>query len=92
MPKTVAQLVARYFSRLRFPRLFALTALLFIVDLVFPDAVPFIDELLLGLGATLLGSWKERRREKRLGSTADRTPVGIDSERGERTEASAREE
>jgi hypothetical protein len=50
-------------SRLRFPVLFFLTAALFLVDLVLLDAIPFADELLLGLGAVLFGSWKQRRRE-----------------------------
>jgi hypothetical protein len=49
-------------SRLRFPWLFALTAGLFLLDLVVPDAIPFVDELLLGLGALLLGSWRKRRQ------------------------------
>ncbi len=49
-------------SRLRFPWLFALTAGLFLLDLVVPDAIPFVDELLLGLGALLLGSWRKRQQ------------------------------
>jgi hypothetical protein len=52
-------------SRLRFPWLFALTAGLFLLDLVVPDAVPFVDELLLGLGALLLGSWRKQRQPPR---------------------------
>jgi len=50
-----------YASRLRFPRLLALTSILFLADLVVPDAIPFIDEILLGLGATLLAMLKKRR-------------------------------
>lgn len=53
-------LLLAFASRLRFPWLFALTAGLFLLDLVVPDAIPFVDELLLGLGALLLGSWKKR--------------------------------
>ena len=45
--------------------LFALTAVLFVIDLVVPDAVPFVDETLLGLLALLLASWKKRRAEVR---------------------------
>ncbi len=51
----------RLARRLRFPWLFALTALLFGVDLVVPDALPLVDELLLGLTTLLLGSWRERK-------------------------------
>lgn len=47
--------------KLRYPMLFKITALLFAVDLVVPDVVPFADEILLGLGTLLLASWKERK-------------------------------
>lgn len=53
--------VLRYAGRLRYPQLFLLTAALFVVDLVIPDAIPFADEILLGLGTLLLGSLKLRR-------------------------------
>lgn len=47
-------------SRLRFPTLFLVTAGLFVLDMLVPDFIPFIDELLLGLGTLLLSSWKRR--------------------------------
>jgi len=50
-----------YLQRLRFPWLFALTAILFLFDLVVPDVVPFADEVLLGLLATLLGLLRRHR-------------------------------
>lgn len=51
----------RFFGRLSYPRLFALTAALFAVDVVVPDIIPFADELLLGLGTLLLANWKRRK-------------------------------
>lgn len=63
----VAPLVA-FVSRLRFPALFVVTALLFVVDFFVPDMVPFADEILLGLGAALFGSWKKRRDPAGKGS------------------------
>jgi hypothetical protein len=51
--------VQRAATRLKFPQLFAVTLALFLFDLVFPDLVPFVDEILLGLGATLFGFWRE---------------------------------
>jgi Family of unknown function (DUF6116) len=50
-----------YLTKLRFPALFAITAVLFILDMFIPDFIPFVDEILLGLGAALLGSWKARK-------------------------------
>ena len=56
----IAPLIA-YLVRLRFPALFGVTAVLFILDLLIPDFIPFVDEILLGLGAALLGNWKARK-------------------------------
>lgn len=52
----------RFLGRLSYPRLFALTAALFAVDLVVPDVIPLADELLLGLGTLLLANWKKRKQ------------------------------
>ena len=46
----------RYASTLRFPKLLAITAALFVIDLIFPDMVPFVDEILLGLISLLFAS------------------------------------
>lgn len=51
----------RFAAGLRFPQLFGLVAALFAIDLVVPDMIPFADEILLGLGTLLLGSWRKRR-------------------------------
>ena len=42
------------FARLGSRTLAALCAVLFVVDLLIPDPVPFVDELLLGLATILL--------------------------------------
>ncbi len=60
----VKSLVQRYAGRLRYPRLLLLMLTLFGADLVVPDAIPFVDEILLGLGTVLLGSLRKRRAEK----------------------------
>ena len=59
MPNPLLGPVLAFAGRLRFPTLFLVTAGLFLLDLVVPDLVPFIDEILLGLGAMLLASWKK---------------------------------
>jgi len=62
MPSLPAQsLVQRLAGRLRFPRLLALTAALFVLDLLLPDPVPFLDEILLGLATLVLSSLRSRR-------------------------------
>ena len=45
-------------GRLRFPTLFLITAGLFLFDVVIPDFVPFVDEILLGLGTLILSDRK----------------------------------
>lgn len=55
-----ARIVERVAGRLRFPTLFLLTAVLFVVNLLVPDPLPFVDEILLGLATLMLGAWKDR--------------------------------
>lgn len=59
-PLLFGWLVSRV-AQLRFPKLFALTAALFLIDFLVPDVLPFADEVLLGLATALLGSWRARR-------------------------------
>ena len=59
MPTPLLAPLLSYASRLRFPTLFMITAALFLFDLALPDLVPFIDEILLGLGTLLLASWRK---------------------------------
>ena len=49
-------------SRLRFPKLLALVGLLFALDLVVPDFIPFIDEIILGLMTAILAVLRERKQ------------------------------
>ena len=61
MPNPIVGLVKWCTGRWRYPRLLLLSALLFGADLIFPDLIPFADEILLGLGTVLLGSLKKHR-------------------------------
>lgn len=47
-------------SKLRFPQLFSLFALLFLLDLFIPDLVPFVDEILLGILTMMTGMIRKR--------------------------------
>ncbi len=58
-------LLERFVGRLRFPQLFWITLILFVVDVIVPDIVPFADEVLLGLATLLLGSWRKQRASAR---------------------------
>lgn len=53
----------RYAQKLRFPHLFLLVVVLFIVDFFVPDPVPFLDEIMLGCLTLLFSAWKRRDRE-----------------------------
>ncbi|PVV24888.1 MAG: hypothetical protein B6D74_04335 [gamma proteobacterium symbiont of Ctena orbiculata] len=55
----------KYADRLKFRQLFLLTAALFVADLLIPDLVPFVDELLLGLLTLLFGAWKKSESPER---------------------------
>ena len=59
----VAVLVG-FASRLRYPTLTALVALLFVADLFVPDAIPLADELLLGLATAALVAWKREKQAR----------------------------
>jgi hypothetical protein len=60
--RSSAQELARgLVGRLRYPWVFALLLVLFLADLIVPDPIPFVDELMLGLLTFLVGSWRTRR-------------------------------
>lgn len=46
---------------LRFPVLFLLLATVTAADLVVPDILPFVDELVLALLTAIFGLWRNRR-------------------------------
>jgi hypothetical protein len=53
--------VLGFLGRLSYPRLFVITAVLFVIDLIVPDFIPLADEILLGLGSLLLANFKHRK-------------------------------
>jgi hypothetical protein len=68
----VVALVSRFAARLRYPQLFLLTAALFALDLLVPDAIPFADEVLLGLGTLVLAGLRRRQQEAEAERTTSR--------------------
>ena len=59
----LSPLILRVARRLRFPQLFMLTAGLFVLDVLIPDLIPFLDEFVLGLATLLLGAWTTHKKE-----------------------------
>ncbi len=57
IPKEASGLFLKLGSR----TLLALVTGLFLIDVVIPDALPFIDEIVLGILAVLLARWQSRR-------------------------------
>ncbi len=68
----IRTLLGSWGAKLRFPQLFAIAASLFFVDLLIPDLIPFIDEILLGLLTLLLGSMQNKTEAVQQG---DKPPV-----------------
>jgi len=56
----LAGIILSWVSRLRFPYLLLLTAVLFVLNLLIPDVLPLVDELLMGLVTVLLASWRKK--------------------------------
>lgn len=64
MPNPMLLPLLNWARKLRYPTLFKLTALVFVVNVFVPDMIPFVDEILLGLGALLLANLKDRKAGK----------------------------
>lgn len=64
MPNPIVYPLVAWARKLRFPGLFALTAALFAASVLIPDPLPLVDELLLGFGALLFASLKQRRKDR----------------------------
>jgi hypothetical protein len=46
---------------LRFPGLFTLLAVVTLLDILTPDLIPFVDEIVLALLTMIFALWKDRR-------------------------------
>lgn len=61
--KILAAVLGDRARRLRYPTLLLLTALVFLADVLVPDLLPFVDEVLLGLATLVLSRLRERGDE-----------------------------
>lgn len=82
MPSPLLVPFLAFARRLRYPTLFKVTAVLFAISLLWPfDPIPFIDEILLGLGTLLLANWKNRDAKSPTGRVIDGEVVDEDRRR-----------
>lgn len=61
-----------WLSRLSYPRIFMVTAVLFGVNLLIPDPIILVDEVLLGLATVVLA---KRKRTPKSDDEAPRPPL-----------------
>ena len=71
MPSPLTAPLLRWLGRLSYPKLFMLTSVLFLATLVVPDPLPFVDELLLGLGAMMIAKRKRPPTQPPRGGVID---------------------
>jgi hypothetical protein len=64
--------ILAFLARLRFRNLFLVTAAIFMIDVLIPDLIPFIDELLFGALTLLFAAWK---RDRQLTSNSPPPPL-----------------
>lgn len=73
-----APLIA-WLSRLSYPRMFLVMATLFGINLLIPDPIILVDEILLGLATMMLA--KRKRAPKPDAAHARRAPIDGDARR-----------
>jgi hypothetical protein len=58
----IPKFVRRFLERRRFPTLMLLGAALFIANLLMPDPIPFVDEILMLIATVAIGSVRSRKK------------------------------
>jgi hypothetical protein len=67
-------------NQLKFRNLFIVVISLFIIDLLVPDFIPMIDEIILGLMAIILANWKKERTQEEQGNLIEGEIIDEDKE------------
>ena len=62
-PTSIIEVFLKNANQLKFRNLFFLVTGLFLIDLLVPDFIPLIDEIILGLLAIILANWKKERNQ-----------------------------
>lgn len=58
-PVALLDIILGFANQLKFKNLFLLILCLFVIDMLVPDMIPMIDEIILGLLTILLANWKK---------------------------------
>ncbi|MBL1141900.1 MAG: hypothetical protein HND53_07720 [Proteobacteria bacterium] len=67
-PSVLIAAFLSFANKLKFKNLFLIVIALFFTDLVIPDFIPLIDEIILGLLAIILANWKDERKKEPEGN------------------------
>ncbi len=67
-PSVLIATFLAYADKLKFRNLFLIIISLFAIDLIIPDFIPLIDEIILGLLAIILANWKKERQHEEEGN------------------------
>jgi len=80
-PISMIEIFLKNADQLRFKNLFFIVIALFFVDLLIPDFIPFIDEIILGLLAIILANWKKERNQDKEGKVIEGEIVNDDEDK-----------
>lgn len=69
----VPKFVRRFLERRRFPTLMLVGGVLFLANLLVPDPIPFVDEILMLIATVAIGSVR-RKKETQKPREDDRKP------------------
>lgn len=58
----IPKFVRRFLERRRFPTLMLLGAVLFLGNLLMPDPIPFVDEILMLIATVAVGSVRRKKQ------------------------------
>ena len=70
-PAALIELFLTYANQLKYKKLFPLILSLFVIDLLVPDMIPMIDEIILGLLTIILANWKKERQQEEPGNVIE---------------------
>lgn len=80
-PSVLIAAFLNFANKLRFRNLFILIVILFVINLLVPDFIPFIDEIILGLLAIILANLKDERQREKEGNLIEGEVVKDDEKK-----------